>query len=133
MSAQGGPALGWRIYMWYVYILKNCKTGDLYKGYTKDLRSRLLQHKQGLTKTTKINGEWKLIYYEGFISEKDARVEELFLKSGKGRDRLKYLLKHTISLEGGQDGNVIDLVAKRKCEAYQIGIPLCGTPERYYL
>lgn len=112
--------------MWYVYILKNCRTGNLYKGYTNNLRSRLLQHKQGLTKTTKANGEWKLIYYEGFISEKDARIEEIFLKSGKGRDRLKYLLKYTISMEGGQDGNVIDLVAKRNAKLTKSGSRFAG-------
>jgi len=36
------------------------------------------------------------IYYEVFNTEKDAREEERFLKTGKGRERLKYLLKFTL-------------------------------------
>ena len=76
--------------MWYVYVLRNETNGDLYKGFTGDLKKRILQHKSKVTKTTK-KGEWKLVYYEGFINERDARKEELFLKTGKGRERLKYL------------------------------------------
>jgi len=37
-----------------------------------------------------------LVYYEVFKSEKDARTEEKFLKSGQGRERIKYLLRDTI-------------------------------------
>lgn len=78
--------------MYYVYVLRSESTGDLYKGFTSDLRRRIDEHNRGVTQTTKVNGPWKLIYYEGFENETDARKEELFLKSGKGRDRLKYLL-----------------------------------------
>jgi len=37
-----------------------------------------------------------LIYYEVFISKKDAVMEEKFLKTGRGRERLKFLLKNTV-------------------------------------
>jgi len=39
---------------------------------------------------------WTLIYYEAFLSKKDARREELFLKTGKGRERLTYLLENIL-------------------------------------
>ena len=41
---------------------------------------------------TRSNGPWKLVYYEAFLNKEDARREELFLKSGKGKERIKYLL-----------------------------------------
>ena len=88
--------------MYYIYILKSEKTGDLYKGLTLDLRKRLKEHNDGITKSTKTGIPWVLIYYEAFKSKKDARREELFLKTGKGRERLKYLFTN---LESGQDGN----------------------------
>ncbi|MDI6757282.1 MAG: GIY-YIG nuclease family protein [Endomicrobiia bacterium] len=34
--------------MYYVYILKFAKNGELYIGYTHNLRERIEQHKKGL-------------------------------------------------------------------------------------
>lgn len=79
--------------MYYVYILKSQRNGKLYKGFTNDLRRRIKEHKLGKSTFTKNNGPWKLVYYEAFISKEDARQEELFLKSGKGKERIKYILK----------------------------------------
>ena len=78
--------------MYYVYILQSESTGELYKGSTEDLKRRLEQHNTGHSRFTKSNGPWKLVYYEAFLNKGDARREELFLKSGKGRERIKYLL-----------------------------------------
>lgn len=78
--------------MFYVYILKSFKNNKLYKGFTGDLKRRMKEHNSGNSKFTSDNGPWKLIYYEAFLSEVDARKEEKFLKSGKGRERIKYLL-----------------------------------------
>lgn len=81
--------------MHYVYILKSKKNRKLYKGFTNDLKRRIKEHNSGNSTFTKNNGPWELVYYEAFISEKDARSEEKFLKSGKGKERIKYLLKNT--------------------------------------
>ncbi|MBI2041854.1 MAG: GIY-YIG nuclease family protein [Candidatus Nealsonbacteria bacterium] len=78
--------------MHYVYILKSQRNGKLYNGLTDDLKRRIKEHNSEKSEFTKNNGPWKLIYYEAFISREDARKEELFLKSGKGRERIKYLL-----------------------------------------
>ncbi len=78
--------------MHYVYILQNTE-GKLYKGYTSDLKKRIKEHNSGKIRSTKKQLPWKLIYYEAFISKTAARKEELFLKSGKGRERVKFLLK----------------------------------------
>lgn len=82
--------------MFYVYVLKSQRNGKLYKGFTSDLKRRIKEHNCGQPKFSRNNGPWRLIYYEGFISEKDAREEEKFLKSGKGRERLKYALRDSI-------------------------------------
>jgi putative endonuclease len=78
--------------MFYVYILQSQTTKELYKGSTEDLRNRLLVHNSGKAIATKHGVPWKLVYYEAFLSKADARREELFLKSGKGRERIKWLL-----------------------------------------
>jgi putative endonuclease len=95
-SAQGRPAEGWEWFknMYYVYILKSERNGKLYKGSTGDLRRRIKEHNTGKSVFTKNNGPWKLIYYEAFLSKKDARKEELFLKSGKGKERIKFLFNN---------------------------------------
>ncbi|MFA6428628.1 MAG: GIY-YIG nuclease family protein [Candidatus Buchananbacteria bacterium] len=82
--------------MYYVYILKSKKINKLYKGSTADLKQRLIDHNRGKVKSTKAFSPWVLIYYETFISKKDALVEELFLKSGKGKERIKFLLVDTL-------------------------------------
>jgi putative endonuclease len=78
--------------MYYVYILKSNLTTDLYKGSCKDLRKRLECHNSGKVKATQKYKPWQLIYYEAFGKKGDALREERFLKSGKGRERIKHLL-----------------------------------------
>ena len=58
--------------MYYVYILRN-KNGDLYVGYTKDLKQRIKQHK-------KKKVSFRLMYYESYLTEKLARLRERKLK-----------------------------------------------------
>lgn len=87
--------------MCYVYVLFSEKTGDLYKGSCEDLKKRYSEHTKGLVKSTKSAKPWKLVYYETFVSKRDALIEEKFLKTGKGRDRLKYVLGNTLNLSGG--------------------------------
>lgn len=82
--------------MYYVYILYSRIKRQRYIGYTDDLRRRIDEHNSGKTKSTILGKPWKLIYYQGFLSKTDARREELFLKSGKGRERLQYLLQDTM-------------------------------------
>jgi putative endonuclease len=39
--------------MYYIYLIKSKKDNKLYIGLTTDLRKRLIEHNQGLTKSTK--------------------------------------------------------------------------------
>jgi putative endonuclease len=66
--------------MYYVYVLQNVQNErDFYTGYTDDLRRRLKQHNEGHTASTR-GREWRLVYYEAYISEKVARNRERVLK-----------------------------------------------------
>ena len=80
--------------MYYVYVLKSLKNGKLYKGFTEDLKRRLREHNSGNSTFSRNNRPWELIYYEAFRLKENAKNEEKFLKSGKGRERLKYLLNN---------------------------------------
>jgi putative endonuclease len=80
--------------MYYVYILQSPAMKKLYVGYTNDLRKRLLEHNDGKSKFTKFGRPWKLIYYEAYISKKDAMSREKYLKSGWGRNYIKKTLKN---------------------------------------
>jgi len=86
--------------MYYVYVLRSQKSGRLYKGYTKDIKRRFSEHNNLRVTSTKAHAPWMLIYYEAFVNKTDARREELFLKSGKGKERIKFLLQ---SIFGSKD------------------------------
>ncbi len=70
--------------MFYVYVLKSLKDGLLYYGYTNDLKRRLVEHTKGLNKSTKHRLPIKLVYYEAYASQADARARELRLKNSAG-------------------------------------------------
>ena len=81
--------------MWYVYILRSLKNKKLYTGVTGDLRKRFRDHnlKNGGKYTSK-NAPFELIFYEAFLNKKDATKDELFFKSGYGREVLKGKLEN---------------------------------------
>jgi len=83
--------------MYNVYILYSKKLNKKYIGVTKNLKERVDQHKSKQTPFTSKDSDWKLVYYEVFSSKLDAYSEEKFLKTGKGRERIKYLLPDTMS------------------------------------
>ncbi len=65
---------------YYMYILKSTKDGKLYFGYSGNLRQRLKEHNAGLVQSTKLRRLLKLIYFEGYASEEEARHREHNLK-----------------------------------------------------
>ncbi|MBU1255396.1 GIY-YIG nuclease family protein, partial [Patescibacteria group bacterium] len=67
--------------MFYNYVLQSKKNKNLYVGYTKDLRKRLIEHNQGLNKSTKPYRPWELIYYEACLNKKDTKRREKYLKT----------------------------------------------------
>ena len=76
--------------MFYVYILKSEKDGELYYGFTSDLKARVKEHDNGKVKATKYRIPLKLIYYEAYIDQKTAELREKQIKnSGKIRTNFK--------------------------------------------
>jgi len=74
--------------MYYIYLVRNSKTGRTYIGSTNDLRRRLKEHK---------DKKPELIYYEAYKDEKDAREREKKLKQrGQTVRRLKERLRHSL-------------------------------------
>jgi len=82
--------------MYYVYVIKN-EAGELYYGYTNNLRKRLFEHKKGSNFSTK-GHSWKLIYYEAYLSEEDAKEREKQIKHfGQAWAQLRKRLKKSLS------------------------------------
>jgi putative endonuclease len=82
--------------MYYVYIIYSEKIKKFYVGFTNDLKRRISEHKRGHSDFTQQSDDWMLVYYEAFCNKADAMEEEEFLKTGKGRERRKYLLKNFV-------------------------------------
>jgi len=80
--------------MYYVYVVQN-EWGNLYIGYSRDIQTRVKDHNSGRgARTTRRDGPWRLIYLEGYLSQKDAVGREKFLKGGSGLKYLKKQLKY---------------------------------------
>ena len=65
----------------YVYVLRSLTRNTMYKGYTNNLKRRLVEHNKGMVTSTKPYLPWKLIYYEAYLDEHMARIREKKLKS----------------------------------------------------
>lgn len=87
--------------MFYVYVLQSETTEQFYTGFTADLVQRIGQHNQGVTKSTRNRGPWRLVYQEQFATRAEAMRREKFLKSGKGREELRGLLAGRNSSSAG--------------------------------
>ncbi len=80
-----------------LYILISLKDKCLYIGYTNNIKNRLEKHNNGYVKATKNRRPLKLIYYEAYIFEKEAKQRKKYLKGGKGRSELKTQLNLTLN------------------------------------
>lgn len=88
--------------MFYVYYLNSIKYSDkFYVGYTKDLRKRFERHNNKEVKSTKSYVPWKLIFYESYLSQKDAKRREKYLKTTVGRRILKMMLRDYLKQDKG--------------------------------
>ena len=75
--------------MYYVYLIRNKKTGETYIGYTEDLKRRFKEHKDK-------NPE--LVYYEAYKCIEDAQLRERRLKQrGQSVRWLKGRLQKSLS------------------------------------
>ena len=74
-----------------------------YIGQTQDLKTRINQHNSGKTKSTSVYKPFDLVYFEVFNTREEAVKREKYLKSGSGREFLKYDIKiydaHVVQLD----------------------------------
>ena len=79
--------------MYYVYVLRSIQDGNLYVGYSGDLRERLKLHCAGKVNSTKHRRPLELVYYEACINREDALHREKYLKTAYGKRYIKSRLK----------------------------------------
>ncbi len=83
--------------MYFVYVLK-MGNGQLYVGYTNDLKRRLVQHKAGESFSTKKYLPVELVYCEVYKSKLDAMERERKLKQHKkGFAQLRNRIKRSLN------------------------------------
>ena len=84
--------------MFYVYVLQSELDRErFYLGSTVDLKKRLQSHNAGENKATK-GQQWKLVYYEAYISLDAARKREHKLKyHGKTKQALMHRIKASLA------------------------------------
>lgn len=82
--------------MWYFYVLESLNDKTFYKGYTENLKRRLIEehnkHRGGVF--SKKHAPFKLIYYEAYLNKADAIKAESFFKTGYGREILNGKLEN---------------------------------------
>ena len=82
--------------MFYVYLLQSPVRGSIYIGYTADLKRRFKEHQSQSN-----HHGWKLVYYEAYRVECDARERERKLKSyGSALGKLKARVRHSFITPG---------------------------------
>jgi putative endonuclease len=79
--------------MFYVYVLKSPVHGQIYIGFSADLRARMKSHNE------REHPGWLLVYYEAYRDEEDARERERMLKQyGSSLGRLKKRIDRRMDL-----------------------------------
>ncbi len=81
---------------YYCYVLFSEKDHKLYIGYSADLKRRVKEHSRGEVTSTRNRRPIRLIYYEAFLSKKDAQRREQYLKTTAGKKGLKLILRETM-------------------------------------
>jgi len=79
--------------VYFVYILRSIAKNKFYIGSSEDLVNRLQYHNSGKVKSTKAYKPWKIIYTENFDNKSEALKREKQIKSYKGGNAFKLLIK----------------------------------------
>jgi putative endonuclease len=79
--------------MYFLYILKSLTSDRSYIGSTQNLEERLKRHNRNAEKATKNRGPWRVIYLEQYSSRSEAVKREKEIKSYKGGEEYRKLLR----------------------------------------
>jgi len=82
--------------MHYVYVLWSKADKKFYIGYTDNLKRRINEHNAGKVHTTVRFGNPQLIFFEAFLSRRDAQRREKYFKTTKGKKALWLMLRESI-------------------------------------
>ena len=82
--------------MWYMYVIKNDTNGRFYIGATKNIARRIKEHNQSKRKSVTHFGKYSLVYKEDFPACKEAFQRERQVKSYKGGNAFKKLLREKV-------------------------------------
>lgn len=78
----------------YTYIVR-CKDNTLYTGWTNNLERRIRNHNSGKgAKYTRSRYPVELVYYETFLTKREAMRREWEIKQMKRVDKLKLIQKN---------------------------------------
>ena len=83
--------------MFYVYVLQSIDEDQVfYIGSTNDLKRRVAEHNRGENTSTK-HRQWRLVYYEAYVSMVAARERERKLKKhGRAKQLLLERIKNSL-------------------------------------
>ncbi|MBA2331029.1 MAG: GIY-YIG nuclease family protein [Flavisolibacter sp.] len=87
--------------MYYVYILQSKKDNKYYIGSTSDVAARLVYHNAGLQRSTKNRIPFVLILMEKHPDKQSAIMREKQIKSFKGGEAFKKLLRDVAPPKAG--------------------------------
>ncbi len=85
-------------FMWHLYIIRNDTNKRFYIGVTKDVKKRIKEHNRSKECSVTHFGNYYLIYTETFDTFKEARARESKIKSYKGGNAFKKLLREKADL-----------------------------------
>ncbi len=77
---------------YFVYAIQSQKDGRLYVGLSKNPTTRLKDHNFGRVFSTKKFRPWKIVFVENIDNRIAAREREKYLKSGIGKEYLKFIV-----------------------------------------
>lgn len=77
--------------MYFVYVLKSKKDGNLYIGCTKDILERIKYHNSGKVRSTKSRIPFEILYSETYDNKYEAFNKEKYYKTAKGKKELKLM------------------------------------------
>ena len=83
--------------MFGVYIIRSCKDGSLYTGYSSDVKKRFAEHNKGRVSSTCDKRPLEMLFCELYKNKADALERERFFKTGWGRNYIKKILYNTLN------------------------------------